>query len=438
MIAREAVARCPMKCELCLQEIGIDERCVYCWLGDDTSNDLEVFHQGCADMIEVHYLKMPRMVWRKGQYRTYQYATSGFHDYDIIYHKGGDLWCCFKDRLIFFTVTNAALRVNRFRDTAKGARSRANEQAWLDTPNEYGNLESYKKSLAKRLRWFYIRRALRAAALAVRKDDEGLFAKEHIMAAARSSRATPAAAQPAPAPSPVAAAEPAPAPAPKKDRVSLSEEEIQQAIEGVLNPRDVQGTADQEGLTKLDERGRPAGRPIGINTGLPILGAWALAFQENEKLPAQNPQAPTEEESLIAGLGHAPDSAITAFMKAEFPGRQTPAFDHPQGCRNDFNNGKFTKGMKPKWTSNRYDDNGTVVPPGRRGTDAGAAPAEPPAPAPAAPAPAPAAPARRAAAPKAPAAPAPAPAAPARRAPAPAPAAPAQPARRAPARAATK
>lgn len=357
-------------------------------------------HRSCCRGQDIEFLELPKLKWDP-MTGSYGYTQTPWHEYDIIRVPASKKWCCFKDQIIFFGVG-----VN-----LRAAKRQVAEQVLLDTPpnvsrNLRENLDFYKKGLAFRLRVFYNSDRMEVAALAVSEDDEGLFAKEHEMAKTVSSRAAAAQQPAAPVqPAAPAAAEQAPAtPAPKKDRVSLSDEEIQDAVNGVLNPREVVGDTKQEGLTKVDDRGRPAGRPIGVNTGLPILGAWCLAFQENEKLPAANPNAPTEDESIIAGLGQKPDTAVTAFMKGEFPGRNTPAFDHPQGCRNDFMAGKFTKNMKPKFVSNRYDEAGNIVPPGRRTAQADA-PAEPEpaapasAPAPAAPA---RAPARRAAAPAAP------------------------------------
>jgi hypothetical protein len=393
MNAREIALRFDALCYKCGCLMCKGAPGVYVWY----DLDFCIMHRHCARTHGVEFIELPKMAWENRDSAVYDLARTPWHEYDIIKMPKRPIWCCFKDRIIFFAV-------------AESGRSEASrlvaEQALLDTPpnvsrNLREKLDFYKKGLAFRLRVFYNSESAEVAALAVSENDEGLFAKEHDMAKTVSSRAAaapkaaPASAQPA-APAQPAAEEAPATPAPKKDRVSLSEEEIQDAVNGVLNPREVVGDANQEGLTKVDDRGRPAGRPIGVNTGLPILGAWCLAFQENEKDPAQNPQSPTDTESIISGLGKAPDTAITAFMKGEFPGRNTPAFDHPQSCRNDFMAGKFTKNIKPKFVSSRYDDQGNIIPPGRR-TAQPEAPAEPE-PAPAAPAPAPArAPARRAA-----------------------------------------
>jgi hypothetical protein len=158
------------------------------------------------------------------------------------------------------------------------------------------------------------------------------------------------------APAPAAPAAPA---APPKARVALTEDELQALVNGELQPRDNKGTADQESLGTTDEKGRPKGRPIGVTTGLPITAAWSYIFQVNEKQPVNEKWT---------------DEQISGWMKEEFPGRATPAFDHPAGCRADYNAGKFSKGVAPTLQSNQYSADGQIVAPRQRGVKA--APAE--------------------------------------------------------------
>lgn len=144
-----------------------------------------------------------------------------------------------------------------------------------------------------------------------------------------------------------------------KNRVSMDEDEIRAAVEGYLAVREERGTPDQEALTAKSGNGRNAGRPIGVTTGLPILGAWCFVFQQNEKAPNRafrNGDRP--------GDGKMTDEQISAWMHDEFPGRESPAFDHPQGCRRDYNSGKFTKEFKPKTPSQRYGPDAQPMPAG--------------------------------------------------------------------------
>lgn len=128
------------------------------------------------------------------------------------------------------------------------------------------------------------------------------------------------------------------------DRNSMSDEERAAAVRGELQIRSTKGDKKQDALGATDESGRPAGRPLGVTTGLPILGAWCYVFQENEKRSKKWT-----------------DAQISEWMKKEFPGRNTPAFDHPHTCRRDYNLGKFTRGATPKTQSKRYDEKGNVL-----------------------------------------------------------------------------
>jgi hypothetical protein len=183
--------------------------------------------------------------------------------------------------------------------------------------------------------------------------------------------AKPAATKPAAATAPAAAGAEKPKKAPPKSPASATEDEINAAVLGELNPRSTKGTADQEGLTKKTESGRNSGRPLGVTTGFPILLAWCWIFQQNDKAP-DNP-VKLRDGKPVVGTGKMTDEQISAWMKSEFPGRDTPAFDHPQGCRRDYNNGKFTKLQKPKIESQRYGPDAAVIGPraGRAGKNEG-------------------------------------------------------------------
>lgn len=135
-------------------------------------------------------------------------------------------------------------------------------------------------------------------------------------------------------------------PKPKNVGTAASSEELADAIGGRLKPRELKGSKNQDSLTAATESGRPKGRPLGVTTGLPILLAWCYIFQTNEKAPKD--QKYTDEE-------------ITKWMTKEFPGRSTPAFNHPGRARREYNEGKFTRGTPVVRQSKPYDKDGNVI-----------------------------------------------------------------------------
>lgn len=135
--------------------------------------------------------------------------------------------------------------------------------------------------------------------------------------------------------------------APPKPKIGATEAELAAAVAGNLKPRDEKGSKGQESLgLRTGDDSKPVGRPIGLTTGLPILLAWCYIFQQNQK--ATKAQRKTDEQ-------------ISKWMKAEFPGRKTAAFDNVNGCRIAYNGGRYTKEVEPKVQSQRFDENGEVV-----------------------------------------------------------------------------
>lgn len=189
-------------------------------------------------------------------------------------------------------------------------------------------------------------------ATAVAKAPAKPVAKKPVSVAAPAKKPAAPAAAPAPAPAP----EPVEPKAPKRSPVSATDEEVQAAVAGTLEPRE---TPTEEQITAA------SGRPIGKTTGLPIALGWCLMFQENEKREAAEKWT---------------DDQISAWMKEEYPGRETKAFDQPGGCRLLYNSGRFTKGLAPTVKSVRYDENGAPI---VRGSKAAPAAEEPAAAAPA-------------------------------------------------------
>lgn len=80
---------------------------------------------------------------------------------------------------------------------------------------------------------------------------------------------------------------------------------------------------------------------IGVTTGLSVYDAWVYAFKKNEK-------------------EHKPDEEITKFLLSEFPDHQIKSFHAVHACRINYNNGRYTNGVKPEVKSVRYLADGSV------------------------------------------------------------------------------
>lgn len=81
---------------------------------------------------------------------------------------------------------------------------------------------------------------------------------------------------------------------------------------------------------------------IGITLGLTVTDTWEHVFRKNAK-------------------DHKTDEEITKFLLAEFPDHKIKAFYNINTCRNQYNNGRFTKGVKPEVKSVRYGADGNVL-----------------------------------------------------------------------------
>ena len=55
------------------------------------------------------------------------------------------------------------------------------------------------------------------------------------------------------------------------------------------------------------------------------------------------------------------DEKISEFMHQEFPDLKNKSFDQVAGCRNHYNNGGYTKGVKPVTKAVRYAADGSVI-----------------------------------------------------------------------------
>jgi hypothetical protein len=322
------------------------------------------------------------LIFRKINTTTYT-TNDGVDDFEIVREPGLPFWGAFKNKY-WMLIVRASMAQAKAACELESRRCRFMSR---DEKKEAFRQKSLKFNVAFGVRVFYngeveangcSREVLLTTCELLRK--QGINAKEIPMAKTSSSKT--AAAPVAAAPAQAAAAAVAEAPKEPRQTITLNEDEIQQLFSGNLKPRATKGDPDQAALTDKDEKGRPKGRPVGVLTGFGILGSWCYAFQENAKLPNQ-----------VTGpakgvLGRKPDSAITAFMEADFPGRETPAFKHPQGCRNDYNNGVFTKNQKPPTMSVPYNEKGEQIEPtarGRKEAEAATAAAAPAAPAAAAP-----------------------------------------------------
>lgn len=89
----------------------------------------------------------------------------------------------------------------------------------------------------------------------------------------------------------------------------------------------------QEAIKKAVEA-KKSGR-LGITLGLSVPETWVHVFITNAK-------------------EHNDDDKISKFMHNEFPDLKNKAFDTVHGCRIHYNNGGYTKGVKPEVKSVRY------------------------------------------------------------------------------------
>lgn len=129
---------------------------------------------------------------------------------------------------------------------------------------------------------------------------------------------------------------------------TASHEEIQAAMLGKLQARNIRGNRQQTKLVQKGRSGVPAGRPLGTSTGLPVYLAIVFTLQQNEKAP--------KNRKLT-------DQKLAEWMRSEFPGRDTKFWDGIQNMRTNYNIGKYTKGMIPKLQSHRYDSGGECIDP---------------------------------------------------------------------------
>lgn len=83
-------------------------------------------------------------------------------------------------------------------------------------------------------------------------------------------------------------------------------------------------------------------KTIGVTLGLSVYDTWAAVFQKNE----------TE---------HKTDAQITEFLLQEFPDHQIKSFHQVHTCRGYYNNGRFTKGVKPAVKSVAYNEAGQPI-----------------------------------------------------------------------------
>ena len=81
---------------------------------------------------------------------------------------------------------------------------------------------------------------------------------------------------------------------------------------------------------------------LGVTLGLSVPETWVRVFIANAK-------------------EHKSDAEISKFMHTEFPDLKNKAFDTVHGCRVHYNNGGYTKGVKPEVKSVRYADDGSEL-----------------------------------------------------------------------------
>lgn len=93
-------------------------------------------------------------------------------------------------------------------------------------------------------------------------------------------------------------------------------------------------------------------RTRGVRTGKGIQELWIMLFELNERLPAKKKMTDEEiKRQMWIEFPHA--KGVHSLGKVGERGKHTVSL-----YRALYNNGKFTKGKKPKIRSNRYDEKG--------------------------------------------------------------------------------
>lgn len=95
-----------------------------------------------------------------------------------------------------------------------------------------------------------------------------------------------------------------------------------------------------------DAKKEKGGGLKGRTSGLGIRDTWVDIFQKNEKLPKAKKMT---------------DDDISKYMKSEFVGRNTKAFDRVSAIRARYNRGVLTQGVIPSIQSRAYDKDGSVI-----------------------------------------------------------------------------
>lgn len=100
-------------------------------------------------------------------------------------------------------------------------------------------------------------------------------------------------------------------------------------------------SADPKPVSKKTKKKKKEDNGAGRTLGLKVRPTWVEVFKRNAK----------EKK---------PDSALSAFMKKEFPDKKNKTFDQVNRVRADYNGGKFTA-SKPEPKSVQYSDSGEVL-----------------------------------------------------------------------------
>ena len=104
----------------------------------------------------------------------------------------------------------------------------------------------------------------------------------------------------------------------------------------------------QENIMKIENKAKAVKKAVeakkanrvGVTLGKSVPETWVHVFSTNDK-------------------NKWTDEKISQFMHAEFPDLKNKAFDTVHGCRVHYNNGGYTKGVKPASKSVRYLEDGT-------------------------------------------------------------------------------
>lgn len=104
-------------------------------------------------------------------------------------------------------------------------------------------------------------------------------------------------------------------------------------------------------MSEIKKDAKKVSKCVGRTLGLGVYATWVHVFKENAK-------------------NRKSDEEITKFLLSEFPDHQIKSFHAVHACRINYNNGRYTDGIKPTVKSVRYLADGSVWKRGHKATPA--------------------------------------------------------------------